>query len=358
MDYELIYNISLILLFIGLLCLITGYLLGKRRQSHFILIIGWISFGLFWLLQIPHFLAIDDIFNATFCLLGFILFLYFTYHEILNIKWNEYLYSLNYIAGVTAVAGIVYYLVEKVEPLAKGLIYAVALKTMVILNLLGQNYGLGSFGRDPITNELGLPITGSGIAIILACTGIQSLAIFISILIITKSNRQLWVPWTKKFLKKGIPIEVKNSKLRTWLWNRKKVRARKVLKMTDKGRFIRVFIYTIPTIYVLNIFRNVLIIWGTEYEVLGSDTFNIAHNYLSKILSLVVLIILLFIVFDLLPEALEGIMGLLDLPKRTEPGMVKNGFIELDEPGAEKPEDASDEDKAKPKKKLKTKKRT
>ncbi|WP_455391828.1 archaeosortase A [[Eubacterium] cellulosolvens] len=326
-----IYNITLVILFVGLVLLFAGFLLKDRRPSHLILILGWVLFGVFWLLQVPHFIELGDSFNAVFCFLGFVLFLYFSFHEVLNVRWNEYLYSLNYIAGVSAVAGIFYYLFERVEPLTKGLIYIVASQSVWVLRLFGVDTGLGEFGTSVDTSEISLGVTGTGIGIILACTGIQSIAIFVGILIVTKSDRSLWAPWTKRFLKKDMPEKIKYSRLRRWLWERKKVRLRKVLKMTDRGRFIRVFLVTIPVIYVLNIFRNALIIWGTKNEVLGTNTFNIAHNYLSKGLSLVVLIILLFIVFELLPEALEGIMGLLDLPKRVRRGMVKDGFIEFED---------------------------
>ena len=220
------------------------------------------------------------------------------------------------------------------------------------MNLFGLDLSLGEFSYDSVTNEIGLhilnlPNTDFNIAIILACTGIQSIAIFLGILLITKSNRKLWVPWTKRFLKKEIPKEVKASRIRNWLWESKKRQMQKVMNISDRGRFVRVFMYTIPLIYVLNIFRNVAIIYGSNYEVLGPDTFNIAHNYLSKFLSLVVLIVMLFIVFELLPECLEGIMGILDLTNRTRSGMVKNGFIASKEPHEQKTKQPENKEKKK-----------
>jgi exosortase/archaeosortase family protein len=266
-----------------------------------------------------------------FCFLGFILFLYFAYHETLNFVWDEYVYSLNYIAGIAAIGGLFYYMFERVEILGKAIIYAVAWKSVWVLNAFGFEAGLGQFGYLDGTNELGLAVTGSRIGIILACTGIQSIAIFVGILVVTKSNRELWVPWSKKFIDKEIPEDIQASRLRSWLWVRKQERVKKVIDMSDRTRFFRSFMYTIPIIYVLNIFRNVLIIWGTHHEVLGPDTFDIAHNQLSKYLSLGVLIIMIYILFELLPEFMEGIMGLLDLPKRTHKGMVKDGLIEAEE---------------------------
>jgi exosortase/archaeosortase len=140
MASDILYYVNLILLFSGLLLLLAGFLLKKRKEAHIILIFGWVVFGIFWLLQVPHFIEIDDFFNASFCFLGFVLFLYFTYHEILNLRWSEYVYSLNYIAGVIAVAGLFYYLFERVEFLAKGLIYIVAVKSVWVLNLFGVSW--------------------------------------------------------------------------------------------------------------------------------------------------------------------------------------------------------------------------
>ncbi len=318
----------------GLILISIGFILGKRKLSHIVLLFGWILFGLFWLTQIPHFLEIGDNFNAMFCVLGFILFLYFAFHESLSYIWDEYIFSLNYIAGIVAVGGLFYYIIERFEPFTKGLIYIVASQSIGVLNLFGSNYSLGQFGYDPITNELSIEIVGSSIGIILACTGIQSIAIFIGILLVTRPDRKLWESSSKKYLQEKPAKEIKRFKLKLWLWEYRKKRMNKVLHMTDRQRFFRAFLYTIPIIYVLNIFRNVTIIWGVQNEVLGPAdvTFDIAHNYLSKILSLGVLIIMVFIVFELLPECQEGIIGLLDLPNRVQKGMVKDGFIEPIEP--------------------------
>jgi exosortase/archaeosortase family protein len=215
---------------------------------------------------------------------------------------------------------------------------------------------IGEFGYISATNEYTLGIIGTPIGIILACTGIQSIAIFVAALIVTKSDRSMWEPWSKRFLKKEMPPEVSGSGLRSWLWKRKKKRVQKVLNMTDRGRFGRAFLITIPVIYILNIFRNALIMWGTVNSVLGPNTFTIAHHYLSKIMSLGVLIVLLFLIFELLPECLEGVMGIMDLPKRTKCGMVKDGFIEFDEPDKTDEKSDKQEDIEEPKPKIPSKK--
>ncbi len=312
-----------------------GFILEKKRHGYIIRIIGWITFGLFWLTQIPHFFSIGDSFNAILCFLGFILFLYFTYHEYLNLKWREYLVPLNYIAGITAVGGLFYYLIERIEPLAKALIYIVALQSVWLFNLFGYNGSVNGFGYDLATHEYYLPIEGTEynglpISIILACTGIQSIAIFIGIIVVTKPNHALWKPWIKKFLNTPISNKIKKSKFHTILWSWKKRRMIKLLNMSDHSRFIRVFMYTVPVIYILNLFRNALIMYGHVNATLGPNTFDIAHNYLSKILSLTVLLVLVYLVFDLLPECRECIIGLMDLQYRLQPGVVKDGFVDIE----------------------------
>jgi len=320
--------------------LLIGFLLKKRREAHIILLLGWILFGIFWLTQIPHFFEIGDDFNAIFSFMGFVLFSYFAYHELLNYNWKEYLFSLNYIAGIVAVGGLFYYSIEKIEPLAKGLIYIVASQSVWLVRLFGIDATLGNFGFNTSLREYYLNLPGTEydsilISIVLACTGIQSIAIFIGILKVTRSKRKIWEPSLVRFLKEKTPKEIKASTFRTKLWNWKKARMKKVQKMSDRGRFIRVFMYTVPVIYVLNIFRNALIIYGHVNAVLGPNTYNIAHNILSKFLSLGVLIIMVFIVFELLPEFREGILGLIDLQYRDKKGLVKDDFIDLDKVEAE-----------------------
>jgi len=131
---------------------------------------------------------------------------------------------------------------------------------------------------------------------------------------------------------------------------------KKVMNLSDPNRFIRVFLYTIPIIYVLNIFRNALIMYGHVNSVLGPNTFDIAHNYLSKILSLGVLVIMVFIVFELLPECREGIIGLVDLQYRKQKGLVKDEFVDLDKVDEIEKQKTRETEKKPSKKKMATKK--
>lgn len=311
----------------------VGYVY-RKRISHLILIGGWIILGIYWLTQIPHFTEIEDTVNAALAALGMPLFLYFAYHEYLSYKWDENLIPLRFIAGAVFVAGMFYYIIEKVEVLSKGLIYIVSVKSVWILNLFGYPGSVGQFDHIPPFNEIGLDITHSDVYIILACTGIQAIALFVGAIIVTKTDRTLWQDWAKDVINDKDLKNPDKSKLsglgltlRTW----KKNRLKKLLKMSDSERKWRAFLYTGPVIYFINLFRNAGIIYATNEQLLGPDTFNIAHHYIGKFLSLFVLIILVFVVFEVLPEFLENILGIIDLTRRNKKGMVVDGFVELED---------------------------
>jgi exosortase/archaeosortase family protein len=306
----------------------------RKRTGHLIMVTGFILFGIFWLTQVPHFIEIDDTVNAAMAAFAFPLFLYFSYHEYLNYKWNEELIPTRFFAGVSFVAGMLYYIIEKVEIFSKGLIYIVAVKSVWIMNAFGYPGAVKEFDYIPPYNELGLHIGGSDVYIILACTGIQAIAMFIGIIIVTKTDRSMWKDWANDVVKdKDIKkSELKNLtgfklKFRNW----KKNRTKKLLKMSDSERKWRAFMYTGPVIYIINLFRNAAIIYADNEKILGEDTFLYAHHYIGKALSLIVLIIMVFIVFEILPEFQEAVVGVLDLPHRKNKGDVKDGFVILPE---------------------------
>jgi len=299
------------------------------------MVAGFILFGIFWLTQIPHFIEIDDSVNAVMAGGAFPLFLYFAYHEYLNYQWNEELNPTRFFAGVSFVAGMLYFVIEKVEIFAKGLIYIVAVKSVWILNAFGYPGGsVGEFDYIPPYNELGLHLTNSSVSIILACTGIQAIAMFIGIVVVTKTDRDMWKDWAHevvndKDLKKAELKKLTGFQLTLRNW--KKVRTKKLLKMSDSERKWRAFLYTGPVIYFINLFRNAAIIYSTNEALLGSEdyTFYITHHVIGKALSLIVLIIMVFIVFELLPEFQENVVGILDLPHRNKKGKVKDGYVTL-----------------------------
>jgi len=191
--------------------------------------------------------------------------LYMAYHEWLSIIRNEYVSCLNWIAGGTFLAGIIYFTIENgiVPGLKEWLIENVAAQTTDVLHLFGVN--VSRIHELIIYNNI--PIT-----IIFACTAIQSMVLFI-----------------------GMIGALPRVRLK-----------RKILGL----------LVTVVPIYFLNLIRNA----GVVYMV-GSDmtSFEMAHNVIGKTGSLLALIVLLFITFKIVPELYDEIIGIIDLPKRKGP---------------------------------------
>lgn len=254
-----------IILFTGLILLGIGYFI-KRKEGKFFNITGYVFFGIYWIFQAPYFLKIVDTVNAVFCILALPFFIYMAYHDFVSFKKNEDPGCLRFLAGWVFFAGFVYFLVEKTPALTSAVIKICAYQTVWLINLFGYHYGLGEV---VYSHDISIPIlpTNQGISLILACTGLQSIMIFLGAFIAVKA---------------------------------------------DQKRKVYAFLATVPVIWVLNIIRNVGIIYG---DSVGFDV-NIAHNYIGKAGSLIALIVLAFVVFKILPELYDNIIGLMDLYNR------------------------------------------
>lgn len=256
-------------LFLSLFIIGAGYLTEKRIK-HVILCYGWLLFSIYWATQpeILYYKGEGDIVNAIFCIAGVYFLSYIAYHEWLSYEKNEGLQSLNFLAGATFFAGLLYFVFEKIEVVGGMLIKLVAQQTASIMNFIGYNVTTGDVRYGMVTY---VPVYFNGhesVQLILACTGLQSIAVFIGVFTAINS---------------------------------------------DYSKRIKGFLITVPTIYILNLIRNAGVIYGIE--ILGIS-FYLMHNVIGKIGSLVALIILAFITFDMVPEVYHNISALFDLPKR------------------------------------------
>ena len=83
----------------------------------------------------------------------------------------------------------------------------------------------------------------------------------------------------------------------------------------DWNRKLRALMIAIPTIHVLNVFRNAGIVWltdnYTDWTVFGMEMFEFAHSYAAKFASLFAMFLMALALFDLLPELHANIMRIL-----------------------------------------------
>ena len=92
-------------------------------------------------------------------------------------------------------------------------------------------------------------------------------------------------------------------------------------KRKARGLFI-----SIPTIFVLNAFRNAGIVWlhvsYPDWRWLGLDIFDFAHSYAAKVASLGAMFVMALALFGLLPELHAHVMRIIEAPfgRRGSPG--------------------------------------
>jgi archaeosortase A (PGF-CTERM-specific) len=247
-----------ILLWIALGLFITATV-APRKIAYPIGAVGWIFFSLHWAYQPVHYIAVDDYFNviatilvAVFC--GYIAFIMWKKADDLTLLMTK----------AAALGGILYFSFAELATLNHVLIGAVASQTVITLNF---------FGVAAIQAEWNvLTLNNYPVQIILGCTGIESIALFIGVI-------------------SCVPAPPR--------------------------RKLAAFLVSVPTIYVLNILRNafVLTATGNQWFGLPENSFYVSHNIIAKFGSLGALVLISYLVFKLLPELLDMVVGVFDLLK-------------------------------------------
>ena len=84
----------------------------------------------------------------------------------------------------------------------------------------------------------------------------------------------------------------------------------------DAKRKIRALILTVPTIHILNVFRNAGIIYlydtFPDWQWMGIRMFEFAHTYAARVVSLFAMFLMATIMFQMLPEFHKHILNLLE----------------------------------------------
>ncbi len=262
----------------------AAWMSGHR---HTVRAAGWTLFAFHWALTGMNFYHVEegDWVNAGFSFVSVFVLTYFAYQEMVSRRLGEDNPSLRFAAGAVFIAATVWYAFLRVQPLSEWIIEVVAAQTAWLLGAFGQSVELGVDGRTGFVSAITYvdqPIPVRTVIIILACTAIQSMMIFVA--------------------------------------------AALAVAKADWGRRFTVIAVTVPVVYVLNLFRNVIIIWmweGRSIErALGLSseaTFSLAHNWIGKGGSLIALVVIALFMFRVLPEVVHAVIGLLDLPRRRGP---------------------------------------
>ncbi len=240
------------------LILFVAAIITPRKFKYSLGAVGWLLFALHWGMQPLHYWAIGDYFNiiATLVVAGFCAYLSF-------IMWTRTDELTVLITKAAAIGGIIYFSFAEFSYLNHVLVAAVASQTSAVLNLCGVpvikvDWNILTLNNYPVE-------------IILGCTGIESMALFLGVIMCVSA------PLRRKF-----------------------------------AAFL-----IVPTIYVLNVARNAFVLTASGYNWFGSpdSSFYISHNVIAKFGSLGALIALSYLLFKMLPGLLDIVTDTYDLLK-------------------------------------------
>jgi archaeosortase A (PGF-CTERM-specific) len=290
-------SVQLMICALGAITLGVGFHLRSEWYAPYSSAFGWTIMGLFLYLQSAHYVEISDpvlvVMTAGALPIGIAMGVW----EIRN--WNEAPEALVWFRGCVVWAVVPYYLVYSIPMLNMGFVYATAWNTEMLLEFAG----LGSYQMAPMmvdlygTGEIPLsewdgnrwimsePLGENGffvplehadgavvsVSFILACSALQSMIVFVGAIVALSS-----VPWNRR---------------------------------------MRALFIALPTIHVLNVFRNAGIVWLTDnyvgWSFMGLGMFDFTHSYAAKFGSLFAMFLMALALFDLLPELHRHIMRLL-----------------------------------------------
>jgi len=174
------------------------------------------------------------------------------------------------VTSATAIGSLLYFPFANIPALNQWIITNVTDTTAGLLALLGYNV---ESTWDKITYN------GFTVQIILACTAIESIAMFTGLIISINA-----------------PIK----------------------------RLMAAFVISVPVIFSLNIVRNVFVIAAYSEQWFGPESFAIAHHVIAKIGSTIALFVIAYAVIRMLPELLDMIDGLWQITNRYVRNIVRN----------------------------------
>ncbi len=263
-------------LWIAVMFMLLGSIIPKRLEMRRLLsAVGWGIFSIHWFHQPMHYIEIRDYFNVflvialgTFCLVMSYTMLK-EYTKDLSIPGTD---ITTMATTATAIASLFYFPFAQLEVLN---IWLISMATDHVVWLL---HSLGIPAEQLAWNRIEL--NGYRVEIILACTAIESMALFIGL------------------------IASVNAPFK---------------------RLASAFMASVPVIYLLNLIRNAFVIVAYGYQWFGPNSFEIAHHTIAKFGSGIALFVLAYVVIRILPELLELIEGIWVLITR----FIKQLFFKL-----------------------------
>ncbi|RQG87093.1 archaeosortase A [Natrarchaeobius halalkaliphilus] len=246
-----------------------------REPARLIASGAWLVFGVFWLTMAPYYYY--DAQSPLQTVLSMAALPLCAYAGYLLYAGRESLFVLS---KAVAIMGLIYLPAEMIPFVRQWLIETTAAQTHVGMELLGHSPGINEganghqsrFDFDPDET-----VTGRTTYIVLACTGIGSMAIFSGLIAAVKA------PLKRKVAGIALAVGV------IWLLNL--VRNVFIGLASPWGWFQQDWLVSFMTTYT-----------GAQPERVS---FLVAHNYIAQSLSIVALVAITYLVVRIVPEVLE-----------------------------------------------------
>lgn len=240
--------------------------------------IGWSVFSIHWSYQPLHYLKVLDYANVLltivvtlFCILvAYLMFREYREGPLHILNNREVLHSefsaqdeadsldiTSMLTSASALGALVYFPFANFSALNTWIIGGVTSQVLWVLQYFEVPAYLKAWNM--------ITLNGYTVEIILACTAIESIALFMGLIGAVRA-----------------PL----------------------------SRLATAFVISVPVIYVLNLIRDIFVVVAYGEQWFGADSFIIAHNYIAKAGSGIALFAISYAVLRVLPELLEMIDGL------------------------------------------------
>jgi len=249
---------------------------------------AWVVFGVFWLTMVPYYYY--DAQSPLQTVLALAALPLCAYTGYLLFAGRE---SLLVLSKAVAIMGLIYLPAETIPFVRQWLIETTAVQAHVVMELLGHSPGINEgangyqsrFNFDPDET-----VTGRTTYIVLACTGLGSMAIFAGLI------ASVSAPIKRKLAAIALTVGV--------IWALNLGRNVFIALASPFGWFQQEWLVSLMTTYL-----------GAEPNRVS---YLVAHNYISQSLSIVALVAITFMLIKLIPEILEPLEEVLYVLTGTE----------------------------------------
>lgn len=252
------------LLWIALGLLVTASLV-PRNLRHIFASAGWFFLSIHWFMQPSAYLEIKDYLNVFLAsAAGFIsFFIAYIALKVRNEKQKEE--TLISFSRAASLSGLIYFLFADVELLNTAIISLVTEQTIWLIQNIGYPVAQVAWNK--------LAVNGLPVEIILACTAIESMALFLGL--ISSANG------------------------------------------AGHSRKLKALMISVPVIYLLNLIRVSFTASAYGFAWFGTpeESFHISEHIITKAGSLIALLGVSYMVLKLLPEIAEMIDSILNMIK-------------------------------------------